>query len=58
MSALGCRQGADPGMTEYSTELPFPNRGNSASAELLKEDYRPSGDLHGRMPLPIIRTRP
>jgi len=40
MSALGCRQGADPGMTEYSTELPFPNRGNSASAELLKEDYR------------------
>jgi hypothetical protein len=34
-------------MSDYSTELPFPNRGNSASSELLKEYYRPQRDIPG-----------
>ena len=33
-------------MTVFSTELPFPNRVNSASAELLKEYYRPKAEDH------------
>jgi len=28
-------------MSDYSTELPFPNRVNSANSDLLKEHYRP-----------------
>ena len=33
--------------TGSSTELPFPNCGKSASAELLKEYYRPQSDIPG-----------
>ena len=32
-------------MSDYNTELTFPNCGNSASAELLKEYYRPGKDI-------------
>jgi len=39
-------------MSDFSTELPFPDRGNSASAELLKEYYRPERDIP-RIPVEV-----
>ena len=36
-----------PSMSAFSKELPFPNCGNSASAELLKEYYRPQPVIPG-----------
>ena len=36
---------SDQAMTSSSTELPFPNREKSASAELLKGYFRLNGDV-------------
>jgi len=49
--SLGLRVAApslDPGTVTSKTELPFPNRGTSASAEPLKEYYRPELVIPGR----------
>ena len=35
-------------MSDYSTELPFPNRVNSANSDLFKEHYRPTPAVPGR----------
>ena len=45
----GYREPPAKGRPEYSTELPFPNRGISASAELLKEYYRPTPTIPRRL---------
>ena len=46
------RSESRPGTATSSIELPFPNRGNSASAELLKAYYRPEQDIP-RIPVKV-----
>ena len=41
----GSRERSEPECPTIVQELPFPNRGISASTELLKEYYRPGTDL-------------